>query len=61
MGPMGPVALNSLAVKDAMRDFNVDPEEYLDFSSTVRRIASVIFNARLEKAREEMESKIKKR
>ncbi len=43
MGPMGPVALNALAIKDAMIDLGVDPDEYAEFSSKVRQIASWVF------------------
>ena len=50
MGPEGPVALNMLAIDQAMNDYNVDKDERVEFSSTVRSIANMIFAAQIEEA-----------
>lgn len=50
MGPMGPVGLNMQAVDLAMRDYRIEEDERIDFSMTVRRIASIIISAQMEEA-----------
>lgn len=59
MGPSGPVGLNSLAVKDAMKDYNIDPGEYILFSLKVRQIANIIMSEQYEEA--DRKSKMKSR
>lgn len=43
MGPEGPVALNLLAVEQAMTSFKVPEDERMEFSFDVRYVASSIF------------------
>lgn len=50
MGPGGPIGLNMLAVKDAMKDYHIDPDEYILFSSKVRQIANVIITEQYKEA-----------
>ena len=57
MGFDGPVALNMLAIEQGMRDFNVDDDEKILFSSQVRKIALVIFNAQKEEREENRKNK----
>ena len=57
MGAMGPVALNALAIKDAMKDLNIDPDEYVEFSSKVRQMAGWIFAEQRKEAEQKAKAK----
>ena len=57
MGPSGPVGLNMLAIEQGMDDYNIPNEERVDFSSTVRSIANMVFNFQAEKAEQELKKK----
>lgn len=46
----GPYSLNGLFINEAMKDFNVDADERVEFSLAVRNIANIVFNARAEEA-----------
>lgn len=50
LSDFGPYALNGLFINEAMRDFNIDDDERIEFSLAVRKIANLIFNARAEEA-----------
>jgi hypothetical protein len=54
MGPNGPVGLNMLAIEQGMKDYNIDKDEKIDFSYTVRRIANIIFSLQADKMAREM-------
>ncbi len=57
MGSSGPVGLNMLAIDKAMDDYNVHKSERIDFSSTVRSIANMVFSFQAEKAERELKRK----
>lgn len=57
MGPQGPVALDMRAINQAMDDYNIDPDERIEFSTVVRRIANIIFSAQAKKHADEMRRK----
>ena len=59
MGSSGPVALNGIFINQAMDDYQIDQDERILFSSTVRRIANIIFSAWAEDAAKKMKSKNK--
>lgn len=50
MGPGGPVGLNMLAVKDAMKDHHIDPDEYILFSTQTRHIANIVISEQYAEA-----------
>ncbi len=50
MGPSGPVGLNMLAINQAMDDYNIDDDERVDFSFTVRKIAGTIISEQMDEA-----------
>ena len=57
MGSSGPVALNMLAVELAMNNYHIDEEEKIDFSSTVRSIANMVYNFQAKKAEQDAKKK----
>jgi hypothetical protein len=54
MGSHGAVGLNMLAVKDAMKDYGIDPEEYIEFSYKVREIAGIVIREQMNELEEKM-------
>jgi len=50
MGFNGPVALNLLAITQAMKDYSIPKEERIDFSLKVRKIAGIVISARADEA-----------
>lgn len=57
VGPSGPVGLNMLAIDLAMDDYKISQDERIDFSSTVRNIANMVFNFQAEKAEQDLKKK----
>ena len=57
MGSNGPVSLNGLFIDSAMRLYKVDEDEQILFSSTVRKIAQIIYSAQAEERAEELKKK----
>jgi len=57
MGSNGPIALNMLAINQAMVDYNVNDDEKIEFSLKVRRIANVIISAQAEEAHQKLKQK----
>jgi hypothetical protein len=57
MGPSGPIGLNMLAVKDAMIDYGIDPDEYVEFSMKVRKIASIVVREQMEELEQKLKTK----
>ena len=61
IGPDGPVALNLLAVNQAMEDFNIDKDERIEFSLAVRGIATIIYGEVAQERLEKIKAAQKKR
>ena len=57
MGEGGPVALNMLAINQAMQDYHVDDDEKIEFSLKVRKIAYVVISSQMEEAQQRAKRK----
>jgi len=57
MGANGPVALNMLAINQAMQDYHIDDDEKIEFSLKVRKIAYVIISSQMDEAEQKAKHK----
>jgi hypothetical protein len=57
MGPSGPVSLDGHFIRQGMEDYQIDKDEHIEFSLSVRRIAGIIYSAQSEEAEKKRNKK----